>query len=160
MTMWLFVWGRNQTWGMGNHMRALFDRECSACLTKEISWKATFEAEWMTLRTSLCLFNRMLFLLQTPPLHPSYPPPMPPPATHTLTLVLGQWKGNFTSHSLPLQTLPSWFVFLPETWSAWNNIKGIVLLWSFPEVSLSPSFSPLSMSLCSSSPPPPPSFFL
>lgn len=64
-----------------------FERQRMLCMPneKETSWKATFEAEWMTLRTSLCLFNRMLFLWKTPPPHSSYPSPMPPPATHTLT---------------------------------------------------------------------------
>lgn len=81
--LWLYVVGRL---GMGewHESTSLYDRECSACLTKETSWKATFDAEWMTLKTGFASsiacwsFNKLLH-----PPTPPFTPPMPPPATRT-----------------------------------------------------------------------------
>lgn len=86
-----------------------------------------------------CSYNKLLHR-PTPPASPTFTVARATTCDPHLSARLG--KGNFTSHSLPLQTVPSWYVFLPETWAAWNNIKGIVLLWSFLEASL-----PLALSL-------------
>lgn len=143
----LYVWGREQPWGMGesHESTSLYDRECSACLTKETSWKATFDGEWMTLRTSLLPLQSHVGPLTIS----STPPPLR--CHHLLPLPECQASERATSPlTLSLfRHFPVDMCFLPETWSAWNNINGTVLLWSFFRKHLSLSLSFLSSLLVS-----------
>lgn len=118
MTMWLNVWGRNQTWewGITHESTSLYDRECSACQMKKTSWKATFDAEWMTLTSSPASSIACCFITNssTPP-SPSpslFPAPFHLWSHHLLPTLspLCQARKRPTSLlTLPIQTFPTWF---------------------------------------------------
>lgn len=118
MTMWLNVWKHNQTWewGITHKSTSLYDRECSACLMKKISWKATFDAEWMTLTSSpassiaCCIITNS----STPP-SPSpslFPSPFHLWSHHLLPTLSPHCQARKRATSLltlPIQTFPTWF---------------------------------------------------
>lgn len=83
--LWLYVVGRL---GMGesHESTSLYDRECSACLTKETSWRQRLTLNEWPWKPVLLLQSHVdpLTNFSTPHPHPPpLTPPMPPPATRT-----------------------------------------------------------------------------
>lgn len=146
--MWLYVWGHNQTLEWGITWEHRFVRQRMLCMPNKRDilegnfwcWMNDLENQSLPLQSHVGLITISSNPTSPPtPLHQCY---------HLLPTPQCQASKRATSLlTLPLQTLPSWYVFLPETWSAWNNIKEVVLLWFFfPKASLHPSFYLLSIS--------------
>lgn len=134
MALWLYVEGGSRPGNGESHKStSLSNKECSACQMKQTSWKATLDAEWMTLRTRLMPLQSHVGSLtnSSTPL----PPPSSPPTTNATTcypylsarLVKGQLHLSLSATSDISQLIHC----LPEIWSAWNNTDRIVLLWFF-----------------------------
>lgn len=142
--------------GMRNHSRALFCMTENALHAKQgrHMGKATLAAEW--LRTT-CLFNRMLFLKETPPSSHLSPPP-PVTATTCYPHLSARLEKGQLHLSLSATLYTSWLFSPPKSW-VWNKIKRICVTVYSPDhlpssscllsTSLCPPFPPLMPAHCS-----------